>query len=60
MNEIEVRESLKRMEESRKEITASKDASMKFLVDAGIIDGSGKLQPHYQDLCIPLTPQGRI
>ena len=46
-SEEEVREEIKAMRETSKEITKSKETAFQFLVDNGFITRKGKLTPRY-------------
>lgn len=37
----------------KREVTASKEASRKFLVELGLFTKKGKVRKGYKDICIP-------
>jgi len=54
MNEIEVEELIKKASIRMKEITSSKEDSLSFLQDIGILDNKGKVKETYKRVCIPI------
>ena len=44
---------LDKIEQHKKEVSSSKEASMAFLVKAGILQLNGKLNNNYKHLCEP-------
>ena len=50
MNETEVNIILTKIEECKKEVTKSKEASKDFLIKAGILTKAGKLSQPYKNL----------
>lgn len=54
MSEREIKEFEKVLEEYIKELPKNREASQKFLVNAGIYTQDGKPTENYEHLCIPL------
>lgn len=52
MNESNKKQLLKELKDYKKEVTSSKNASRKFLVDLGVVDKDGNKTKEYKNLCI--------
>ena len=53
MSEKELKEFQDVLENYRKKVTKSKEASRKFLIELGIFTAKGNLRKPYKHLCIP-------
>lgn len=51
MKNTEVKTILNKIEQHKREISSSKEASKAFLVKAGILEKNGKLSKNYKSLC---------
>lgn len=51
MTDKEIKEMVKGLKAYKKKVTASKEASRKFLVELGIVDKKGNIQEPYKPLC---------
>jgi hypothetical protein len=53
MSQQERKEFKKAVKSYKKEVTSSKEASQKFLIELGIFTNNGRLRKEYKNLCIP-------
>jgi hypothetical protein len=52
MSESDKKQLLKELKDYKKEVTSSKKASRKFLVELGVVDKDGNKTKAYENLCI--------
>ncbi len=56
MSDKEIQQNLEKLRKFREKLSGDKEASRKFLINAGIINSSGNLTEPYQNLCLPQEP----
>lgn len=52
MSEKEKKDMLKGLKAYKKQVTANRESSRKFLIELGVVDKDGKRTKHFKHLCI--------
>ena len=56
MTDKEIERTVKKLREFHDRLANDKEASKRFLMNAGIIDADGNRTKQYENLCIPQEP----